>query len=91
MTYPDWQRGPGRYGARLSKPDRALIEMERKASLREEAAMRAEAVKACGLCGDDGYRLSGNLLVCDHVDHTDTNRRGSELVRAALRKDQPRH
>lgn len=91
MTYPDWQRGPGRYGARLSKPDRVRAEMERKAAQVEEAAMRAEAVKGCGLCDTDGYRLHGNLLVCDHVDHTDTNRRGSEMVRAALRKDQPGH
>lgn len=38
----------------------------------------------CGLCNDDGYR---NTRVCDHVDRTETHKRGMAKVRAALTKE----
>lgn len=42
------------------------------------------AVVDCGLCDDYGYR---GLLVCDHVDRTETAKRGMAKVRAALAKE----
>lgn len=46
------------------------------------AALIAEAIEACNLCDDDGYR---NGSVCDHNPHRDdTNARGIAAVRAAL-------
>lgn len=42
-----------------------------------------EAVRtACVRCDNQGYRPNG--LVCDHVDRTETVRRGSEQVRRVL-------
>jgi hypothetical protein len=59
---------------------------------RAEAALRAEAgaaraleIAGCHLCDSDGY--TPNRAVCDHVDHSETNRRGLELARAALTKE----
>ena len=48
-------------------------------------ADRALAVVECGLCDDDGYR---GTVVCDHIDHSGSVRRGMELVRKALGKSQ---
>lgn len=42
------------------------------------------AVDACTLCDSDGYRP--NLAICDHVDRTETARRGIAACRAALAK-----
>jgi hypothetical protein len=44
---------------------------------------RALAIVACGLCDDNGYR---GVVVCDHVDRRESNRRGVEKCRQALRK-----
>lgn len=49
-----------------------------------EPASRAQAIVACGLCDDDGYR---GLLVCNHVDHTAAAERGMARIRAVLAKD----
>lgn len=65
-------------------------EMERKLRLYDEGCAefartdpeaRAYAVTKCQLCDDQGYR--GNY-VCDHVDRTETARRGIAACRAAL-------
>lgn len=54
-----------------------------------DAEIRAEAIQACQLCDPDGYH--GNI-VCDHIDHTETNRRGIAAVRNALNsRAQPPH
>ena len=42
-----------------------------------------QAITACGLCDDDGYR--GNH-VCDHQDHAGAAKRGIAKVRAAMTK-----
>jgi hypothetical protein len=47
--------------------------------------LTADAVAACRLCDDAGYR--GNR-VCDHQDHTTAAKRGMELIRQALQKGQ---
>lgn len=39
------------------------------------------AIAHCGLCDDDGRR---GAIVCDHVDRTDTARRGIAACREAL-------
>lgn len=49
-----------------------------------EPASRAQAIVACGLCDDDGYR---GLLVCNHVDHTAAAERGMARIRQVLAKD----
>lgn len=48
------------------------------------AHMTPQAITACGLCDDDGYR--GNH-VCDHQDHAGAAKRGIAKVRAAMTKD----
>lgn len=61
-------------------------ERERDAELErrfEEQERTEAAVAACVLCDDDGYR-PGNAQPCDHVDRSETARRGSALVRAEL-------
>jgi hypothetical protein len=50
---------------------------------RQRHHLRAE----CNLCDDDGYR---NGLPCDGIDRTQTNARGSALVRAALQNARAR-
>jgi hypothetical protein len=53
-----------------------------EAAKRVQAARNAaHAITNCTLCDDNGYQ---GPKVCDHTDRTDTNRRGLELVRAAL-------
>jgi hypothetical protein len=48
------------------------------------AALITEAIHACGLCDEDGYR---NGSVCDHdPNRADTNARGMAAVRQALRR-----
>jgi hypothetical protein len=47
------------------------------------AHLAAEAVVACGMCDDDGYRGG---TVCDHQDRSEIAARGSAAVRAALAK-----
>ena len=42
---------------------------------------RRDGISGCGLCNADGYRGG---QVCDHVDHTETARRGMAMVRAAM-------
>jgi hypothetical protein len=42
-----------------------------------------EAIAACGICDDDGYR---GHLVCDHVDHAAAASAGMAKVREALAK-----
>jgi hypothetical protein len=39
-------------------------------------------IRRCTLCDDDGY--TPNRRVCDHENHTDTNRRGIQLVRETM-------
>lgn len=46
-----------------------------------EMVERVQAILACDLCDEDGYR---GTRVCDHTDHTEAARRGIELCRQAL-------
>ncbi|MGK2904511.1 MAG: hypothetical protein ACSLE7_16905 [Mycobacterium sp.] len=39
--------------------------------------------RACELCDPDGYRP--NRLVCDHIDRTESARRGMALIRDVLK------
>jgi hypothetical protein len=44
----------------------------------------AEAARAvCDLCDSSGYRP--NLLLCDHIDRSETVRRGMALIRDVLK------
>lgn len=52
------------------------------ATRRKTAQAAAQAITTCPLCDDDGYRGG---RVCDHHDHTTTNRNGIAKVRAALK------
>jgi hypothetical protein len=47
-------------------------------------AARQAMADACILCDADSYRP--NFTVCDHTDHTETNRAGMAMARAALTK-----
>ena len=44
-------------------------------------AARHRAILNCSLCDNDGYRSSA---VCDHVDHSETAKRGMDRVREAM-------
>ncbi|MDQ2628401.1 MAG: hypothetical protein M3Y90_15585 [Actinomycetota bacterium] len=55
----------------------------RHAELELESQERAN----CPLCDDAGYR---NGIVCDHIDRSETHRRGIEACRAALAKENHR-
>lgn len=55
----------------------------RHAELDAQAQERAN----CPLCDDAGYR---NGIVCDHIDRSETHRRGIEACRAALAKEHTR-
>lgn len=54
----------------------------------DRAALQAEAITNCHLCGPDGYR-EGATAPCDHIDRTATHARGRALVTAALTKPTP--
>lgn len=43
--------------------------------------LTAHAIQACNLCDPDGLRAG---FPCDHIDRTETTRRGIAAVRAAL-------
>lgn len=45
--------------------------------------LTTDAVVACPLCDDRGYR---GHLICDHIDRTQTNATGIAKVRDALAK-----
>ncbi|MDD7812606.1 hypothetical protein PP713_08565 [Mycobacterium sp. CSUR Q5927] len=63
-----------------------LAQAARDAELEQRHAdleLAAQARAACRLCDADGYR---NGAVCDHVDRTETTRRGIAACRAALTK-----
>lgn len=42
---------------------------------------RAEAIRACNLCNDNGYRGG---VVCDHIDRQEAARRGMAMIRARM-------
>lgn len=44
--------------------------------------LHAEAIAQCTLCDTDGLRAG---FPCDHIDRTETNQRGIQAVRDALR------
>lgn len=48
------------------------------------AHLLLQAILACSLCDEDGYRVNG--FVCDHVDRSRVAAAGSAKVRAALAK-----
>lgn len=52
-----------------------------------ELDAQAQARANCTLCDTAGYRQG---LVCDHIDRSETTRRGIEACQAALRKDHTR-
>lgn len=52
------------------------------------AHLTAAAIADCQLCDPDGYR---GTQVCDHIDRTDTNARGSAACRAELAKAKETH
>lgn len=47
------------------------------------AAERVEAIVACELCDDDGYR---GTVVCDHREHYASTAKGRAAVQAELAK-----
>ncbi|MEC4616289.1 hypothetical protein [Tsukamurella tyrosinosolvens] len=54
---------------------------ERAEKRTAEAAAKASAIAACGLCNADGYR---GAVVCDHLDHAPAAARGRAKVQAEL-------
>lgn len=76
-------------------PDRESFDLDavkaRQAAARAEAAatsdrndtwhLAADAINACTICDDDGYR--GNRI-CDHTDHAQAAARGIARCRDAL-------
>jgi hypothetical protein len=52
-----------------------------------DRAARVMAIVNCPLCDDEGYRGGS---VCDHIDRTDTYRRGMAKVREALAREEPK-
>lgn len=77
---------PDRYGdepAELaSRQEADRVEREAKQRLARAAAQaRYDGIRHCGLCDDDGY-VGG--MVCDHVDHAETARRGMAMIRATM-------
>lgn len=54
---------------------------------RTDPVARAHAIANCGQCDDDGYR---GTVVCDHVDRSETARRGAARCREALAAKQLR-
>ena len=44
----------------------------------------------CQLCDDDGYRRPERTVVCDHIDRSETSRRGIARCREALQAKQLR-
>ncbi|MGV0627190.1 hypothetical protein [Mycolicibacter minnesotensis] len=88
---------PDRYGnpddERTDEPTSAaqaaaeLAQAQRDAALaarHAEFELAAQHRAACRLCDDAGYR---NGQVCDHIDRTETHRRGIAACRAALTKE----
>ena len=77
---------PDRYGEDPA-PIPSRQELQRRAREVQETAeriaiqARRDGISRCRLCNDDGY-VGGQ--VCDHVDHTETARRGMAMVRAAM-------
>lgn len=51
----------------------------------DDPQARAQAIAACALCDDDGYRGG---TVCDHVDHSAAAKRGMDTIRQAMGWDQ---
>lgn len=48
------------------------------------AEQNRHAIDNCNLCDDEGYNPA--MQICDHIDRTETHKRGIELCRQALRK-----
>ncbi|MEE3066607.1 MAG: hypothetical protein VYA67_22140 [Actinomycetota bacterium] len=70
--------------ARLAHYDAMVAAAQAEDPEPDTAHLTAEAIDACGLCDDEGYRANGT--VCDHIDRTDTARAGSAACRAILAK-----
>lgn len=68
---------PDRYGEEDQPIDMPDVEW----SAYQRHLVEAMAVVNCHLCDDDGYHGS---RVCDHVDRTETAKRGTAKVRAAM-------
>lgn len=87
---------PDRYGDRDDKPnplaalfpDDTTTEYEQGASRQADRILAGQAITACQLCDDDGYR---GATVCDHVDHYADTAAGRAAVTAALAKIRNRH
>ena len=77
---------PDRYGEDPA-PVPSRQELQRRArelqQTNDRIAIQAQydGIRSCGLCNGDGY-VGGQ--VCDHVDHTETARRGMAMVRATM-------
>lgn len=74
--------------AKMSDPRMEKAERERqyRAAMAAYGAENAshhdpQAVVACGLCDDEGYRGSA---VCDHIDHQGAAKRGMDMIRQAM-------
>lgn len=80
--HPDYQRGPGqrhRYG--VTDLDAQAMRQAKRTREHREYQEKQERIRNCTLCNAEGYR---GLVLCDHVDRSETVRRGMEAVRAAL-------
>ena len=77
---------PDRYGDVVEPPEPDTVPDDIWAA-QERARTVAWAVVNCTLCDDEGYRGGA---VCDHVDRTETNRRGIARCRAILAEVQAR-
>ena len=77
---------PDRYGED-PQPIPSREELQRRARELQASAeriaiqARRDGISRCGLCNADGY-LGG--MVCDHIDHAETARRGMAMVRATM-------
>jgi hypothetical protein len=69
-----------RYEAETAKQTLAA-KREQQAKARAELATRLQAVEACTLCDETGYRGG---YPCDHIDRTNTTRNGRAAVNEAM-------
>ena len=87
--HPDGTDGDcGGCGAARRNHDRWLakqtVQTKRtaQAAARAELAARLAATQNCQLCDDNGYRQNG--MTCDHIDRTETARRGRAAINKAM-------
>lgn len=72
------------FGSPLRETCYGYLTQEQYEARRADEVLREAVRSACILCDAKGYRPNG--LVCDHIDRTETARRGSQQVRDVLDK-----